>query len=26
VLDRAGFRVTGQWQASGFAVTLAEAR
>jgi len=26
VLDRAGFRVTGQWQEAGFAVTLAEAR
>jgi L-histidine Nalpha-methyltransferase len=26
VLDRAGFQVTGQWQESGFAVTLAEAR
>jgi dimethylhistidine N-methyltransferase len=25
-LDRAGFRVTGQWQEDGFAVTLAEAR
>jgi L-histidine N-alpha-methyltransferase len=26
MLDRAGFRVTGQWQKSGFALTLAEAR
>jgi uncharacterized SAM-dependent methyltransferase len=26
VLDRAGFRVTGQWQEDGFALTLAEAR
>jgi dimethylhistidine N-methyltransferase len=26
MLDRAGFRVTGQWQEDGFAVTLAEAR
>jgi L-histidine Nalpha-methyltransferase len=25
MLDRAGFRVTGQWQESGFALTLAEA-
>jgi dimethylhistidine N-methyltransferase len=25
MLDRAGFRVTGQWQADGFALTLAEA-
>ena len=26
MLDRAGFRVTGQWQESGFALTLAETR
>jgi dimethylhistidine N-methyltransferase len=26
VLDRAGFRMTGQWQEDGFALTLAEAR
>jgi L-histidine Nalpha-methyltransferase len=26
MLDRAGFEVTGQWQESGFALTLAEAR
>jgi len=26
LLDRAGFRVTGQWQEDGFALTLAEAR
>ena len=26
MLDRAGFRVTGQWQEDGFALTLAEAR
>jgi L-histidine Nalpha-methyltransferase len=25
MLDRAGFQVTGQWQESGFALTLAEA-
>ncbi len=26
MLDRAGFRVTGQWQENGFALTLADAR